>query len=217
MGIVATLCQSSHHILSQYYKFTDTPPFAAFMLPDSESLGVGGQVLLEEQPEAGEVFLGLQFGSILVSEMQRLEREKALLPCHHLAVIAEETSHLQLFIDTAQRDSSVTTLELEMLGEIDRFLVLMHWDAFSQVLPLNRKWRNFHDLCNTLFEGERFRSDTAEIYKDAETLAFSHLRNAFARHWDQSLVDFQLVNREAQQYLWKLREDVLKFEMQKAI
>ena len=207
---VVTFCNASHKILSSYYGYVEKPVFEAFLLPANAELGNSGRVLLEHDSATNELFLGLQFGTELELLLAELTQNNQPLSGHVVAVIAEETSHLQALFDAVRIEAGISILNLEVLGEIDRFLTLMHWNTLSGQPPLSYQWRNLHDLCDFMFSGERFGEKTNPLYFDVEALALQHLKKAFAKEWDYTRTDFARVSKEAQSYLQQLRASFFK-------
>jgi hypothetical protein len=205
LGRIASLCRRAHDILAGYYDLSpEEPDFDAFLLSPREVFGNGGAVLLEEdEDETGEgggaLSLGLCFGTGLADGL--LREEGATLQT--VAVVAEETSHFLTLAEAARRDVGVSRLELETLGEIDRFLALLHW---NQNTPVSAR-----SLCDAMFEGHRFAPGTQlALYVEAEARAFLHLRRAFADVWENRAIDTQRINSEASRYLRDVRENMLR-------
>lgn len=204
---LTSLCRAAHGILSRYYGFSHTPDFGLFLLPACESLGTGGRVLYEHVGATDELFVGLQFGEPLA---RACEDARAPISAQVLAVIAEETSHLTALLDGAAQERAISILGLEVLGEIDRFLTLMHWNAVHPAAPLPNGWRNLHDVCDFMFTGERFGKEVDPLYFDAEALALGHLKRAFADRWDNSRTDFSYVSPHAGRYLSQVRSSLYR-------
>lgn len=204
------ICRKVHDILTGYYAFSEVPNFNSFLMPPTERLGLAGMVYCEESPATDEVFIGMQFGRALTENVS-LEPS---LSNHCLAVIAEETSHLQGILDACTGNHAISILDLEILGEIDRFLCLMHWNTMPALcgLPfLATRWDNLHDICDVVFAGDRFGGQPPKpLYLDAEALALRHLQTAFKANWNSSRFDFTHSNKEAAQYLSKVRQHLFK-------
>ena len=192
------LCELSFSTLAKYYTFAPSPfDFASFLLPASPVLGLAGEVLVEECAAAGEVFLGVRFGEAIYKMAQNSPRDPLLL-----GIIAEETSHLVTLAEAAQSERKISHLSLEVLGEIDRFIVLLHAAEVSLA-----------DLCDYLFEGQRFAQnlplEKLEMYVKAEELAFLHLREAFRQNWTDWAFPWGEAHKPAANYLSALRESLL--------
>lgn len=208
MSLARQILPQAANILRSYYGSSHLPLVLQCLRAPVDELGDAGRVLFREASDAEEtVELGLEFGTSLHA---RLERATAELLPHDLAVVAEELSHMNLLIDACSSGGTVSRLDLEVLGEIDRFLVLMHWNASSTERPLARDWKNLDQLSDALFSGPRFAAGSdARLYVMAEGSAFAHLRRAFGRAWDASRPDFGKVDAHARDYLQWLRGEVL--------
>ena len=197
------------HVLGCYYKDLPQLDIHEFLLEPVPDLGRNGRVLVKEDQGASEIFLGIQFGQNLHDAL--MAPHSASLELHTLGVLAEETSHFLMLTDAASQNTQLSLLELETLGEIDKFLVFMHWNDLLD-LPygnLNISFKNLQQICNLQFEGPRFSAQTHSRYFAAEQLAFEHLRKAFARVWDCTRVDFTQVPEDARCYLSNLRTKML--------
>lgn len=203
---LAALCGRAHDILAGYYALPgERPDFEAFLLPPHDAFGAGGAVLFLEgddeggsADDEGSLSLGLCFGTALVDAFVR-EGDASL---HTVAVVAEETSHFLTLSEAATREVGVSRLELETLGEIDRFLALLHWSPEARV--------STRSLCDAMFEGHRFDPCAhVALYVEAEARAFLHLRRAFARVWENRAFDASRVDAEAACYLRGVRDRIL--------
>ncbi|APJ03093.1 hypothetical protein [Silvanigrella aquatica] len=204
---IVLTCENILKIISKYYNFTECESLENFVLPVSNSLPDNcGQILFEENPNEDELFIGIQFGKDI---MQDFECNK-IISLNSLAVVSEEISHFKILIDTVQLNSSVSLLEVEMLGEIDRFLCLMHWNEDSKEQKINNNWQNLHDICDAVFTGNRFTGVNDKLYIEAEGMAFKHLKEAFSKEWDTSHYDFTQINSKAKTYLTKMRKNILR-------
>lgn len=199
---LATLCEHALLILNRYYFFPQIPQLAPFILtnPHSPLSKRSGRVLFQDDPQC--FFIGIQFDGELIEAVQK---QDTLFP-HDLAVIAEESSHFKLLIDAVEQDRPTTRLEIEMLGEIDRFLCLLHWNATNMIPAIHAPWQNLSELCDLVFTGERFQEEDHELYQKAEGLAFKHLKKAFAHQWDATRFDFGHIHSDARAYLAQLRQ-----------
>ena len=200
-------CNHLLNIMSKYYSFLNTDPIENFVLPPSNSIpGNCGQILFEENYENDEFYIGIQFGTEIIKEFENND----VISINSLAVVSEELSHFKLITDTVLLNSLITKLEIEMLGEIDRFLCLMHWDFESNIQKTNKNWNNLHDICDEVFIGNRFTGINDKLYIEAEALAFKHLKEAFSYEWDSSYYDFSRVNEKSKKYLSHLRKCILR-------
>ncbi|NDD93341.1 hypothetical protein EBZ37_14830, partial [bacterium] len=191
--------------LSQFYALNLQYDISQFVLPSDDSLGLGGHVILNEQQS--NAYLALQFGT----QIEQCVLEQKDFAPNTLAVLAEEVSHFHLLVDACETDSKISTFELEVQGEIDRFLALLYWNEwFLNRRKLKLEFKNLQELCDHVFEGQRFRGQVTQLYPEAESLAFYHLKNAFSKTWDNSYFNFSEVNPFAQSYLRNLRKTILE-------
>lgn len=200
-------CENLLKIMSEYYCFINSEPIENFVLPISDDIPDNcGQVLFEENNTNNEFFIGIQFGKEIILDFEN----NNFVSLNSLAVLSEEISHFKIITDTISLNSEITKLEIEMLGEIDRFLCLMHWNYVSNLHKVNYNWLNLHDICDTIFSGNRFIGDNYKLYIDAEALAFKHLKEAFSQVWDSSYFDFSKINNKAKNYLSNVRKNILR-------
>lgn len=201
-----TLCHTSLQILSDYYDFTYLPPITQFILPKSDTLCCSN-VLFEETDN--DVYIGVQFSHQIFDDIQEVKNttKPGHIPINTAAVIAEEISHLKFILDAVENNKKISLIDIEMFGEIDRFLCLMHWNDKSTKLRIMHNWRSLHDICDCMFSGKRFLNQNLHLYIEAERRAFYHLKNAFQNIWDNTLCDFSSVHFAAKLYLKKLRQN----------
>lgn len=187
-------------VLNSYYRFEETQDLSAFMLPHLLDLRMHGRVLFDHD-QAGDLVIGFQFGQEFVDSMASFNNVTEL-PLHQLCVLAEELSHFYLLCDAYKSQSQLSQLDVEVMGEIDRFLVLL---AFAKP-----EWRNLHDVCDAVMRGTtRFADPKNELYIKAEGLAFKHLKLAFMHCWDNSRFEFEKIDARAVNYFSMLRKTYL--------
>ena len=197
-------CERALKILAAYYNFNSIPNIQNFLLAPSETPHCDGQVLFEECEN--EFFIGIQFAKEIHTRVQ----QNTLLSAHHVSVIAEELSHFKFLADVVDKETQTNLLTIETLGEIDRFLCVMHWNeslhnSENDTSKINVKWKNIHQICDTVFTGDRFQKGDKKLYIEAENLAFKHLKEAFADKWDCSYYNFSAISKPARNYLTDLR------------
>ncbi|KAB8031819.1 hypothetical protein [Fluviispira multicolorata] len=204
---IANGCNTSLNIIARYYGLQSEESIEDFVLFPSEDVDENsGQILFEENIENEEFFIGIQFGKKIYHEFEN----KNIISLNTLAVVAEETSHFKLITDSVLLKSSLSKLEIETLGEIDRFLCLMHWNNENKTHRIEKNWKNLHQICDEVFQGNRFKENKNPLYIDAEAIAFKHLRQAFSKDWDSSYFNFSLIDIHACNYLTKLRKMILR-------
>ena len=209
---IARLCNNVQELLSEYYGFENKICIDHFLLEPSQELGQSGRVLIEQDEKSNELFLGLQFGTGLhfqiESQIESNENSNRI-SLHSLAVVAEETSHFRVIVDANEADKLVAIRDLEVLGEIDRFLVLLHWNHyFSGDLKLPVEWQNLHDVCDSVFTGNRFTQNTNPLYFEAETIALRYLKIIFKEQWNNTYFDFSKIYSNASQRALELRQSI---------
>lgn len=201
--------KSAKNILLRYYEVSLSLNVHSFVLPCEEKLKKSGRVLCEPvENDANEFFIGIQFGGELEGEFDNVK--ESFLSSQSVGVLAEEISHFLLLSEALDKSVSLSHLDLEVMGEIDRFLVLMHWNTLSQY-PKNiyQQWKNIHDICDHVFMERVIGNKESDLYIKAEQCAFLHLQRAFKKEWDASLLDTQTISREAKMYLSNLRNQLL--------
>ncbi|WP_186645744.1 hypothetical protein [Fluviispira vulneris] len=204
---IAQGCKVSLNILARYYGLKSEENIEEFVLFPSEDIDAySGQILFEENIENDEFFIGIQFGHKIYQEFEN----ESIISLNSLAVVAEETSHFKLITDSVLAKSNLSKLEIETLGEIDRFLCLMHWNFENNLHKIERNWQNLHQICDEVFQGKRFKENKNPLYVDAEALAFKHLRQAFAKEWDSTHFNFAIPDKQACHYLTDLRKMILR-------
>jgi hypothetical protein len=197
-------CEQSLEILNNYYSFSEIPKIKNFILPPSEKEFKKNQVLIFE--ENNYIYVGIQFSQNIYEKIKKNE----LLDANDIAIISEEISHFCFLCDLISLQKSTNILNLEVLGEIDRFLCLMHWNYINKKNEkLKIEWKNFHEICDYVFTGNRFSSENINLYIQAENIAFKHLKNAFSNNWDYSHINFSKVEQEAKFYLNQVRQTLL--------
>jgi hypothetical protein len=211
--VLEKLCESSGAILNRYY---DVPLgfqcVGHFLVAPDEALGTGGAVLVHEDHTLNEVSLGICFGNEFVEQLSF-----ALLTPHEVCVLAEETGHFFALAHAAVTSAKLSLFDLETLGEIDRFLALLHWNTFAgQLSPTLRSQPvNLSEACDLLFAGDRFcrrvTKDTLMMrrYIEAEERAFFHIKSAFEHVWTSAFFNSGQVDMRASDYLRSLRRSLL--------
>lgn len=199
-----SLCTTSLQILSDYYEFQSCPSITNFLLPKTEDFQ-HSNVLFEEHE--AEFYIGIQFSHQIFNDVLTIKNSpfKKYIPINTASVIAEETSHLKFILDAIEQNKKFSLIDIEMFGEIDRFLCLMHWNFKHQTLKIQHCWRSLHDICDIMFSGHRFMHHNIDLYIEAEKRAFYHLKNAFQNIWDNTFCDFSTIDHSAKTYLKKLR------------
>jgi hypothetical protein len=192
-----------HQFLGTLYYETDVPSPQEFLLVGSEELGENGRVLIHES--SGELEIGIQFGCAFEKRFSRPYE----IGFHEIGVVAEEVSHFRMVFLAAQVSQKISVLDLEVMGEIDRFVTLLHaHQFFSNVRP----FESIAQVCELIFSQRSFscNEQTQELYLCAESVALAHLNKAFSVHWNSSFVDSLDALQKARSYLVDLRNRVIQ-------
>jgi hypothetical protein len=154
------------------YGLEPQAPVTEFVIPQDEAAsypGGGSRTLVKE--EEGQVSLGVVFDGDTARRLS--ERDpRVRLDASNLgpfATLTEEVSHFVYLLFCAQKDRSVTQLELELQGEVDKYLTAL---AF---LTLQREGAASRGLRHALFRRYRLvdglTPERAERYHAASRLA----------------------------------------------
>jgi hypothetical protein len=108
-----------------------------------------GSVLVKQSGEK-ELELGLYLRKESLERLAELELSPSMSPAAFelLLLAIEEVSHLAYLLYSASRDKSVTQLELELQGEVDKFVTfaLLHASRNEGRVPANLLDRLFGDF-----------------------------------------------------------------------
>ncbi len=152
-----------------------------------------GAVIVKYLKGASTVDLGIFFGDKIRAGLHQAE---SLEPAHWqqhqlhaLSVAAEEISHFHYLIDRCQLDRQVTQLELELQGEIDKFLLLFF--LIQQLTEEDTK------LFEVLFEKVFFdfswsphlTLDQKARYEEANTHARQFIKNFGETIWTKRTLE----------------------------
>lgn len=182
--------------LKSFYRLENSFPAEMFLVGQKTLApkGIGsalgsGALLILEQPSAGEPFLelGIYFDKSVKSELSEFEKwPRAEWTCSQtlaFSVAAEEVSHFNYLVERARQDRPVTELEMELQGEVDRFVLAFLAERHQRKAP------SFEELFAKYFENFRWdaRLDATKRsrYEDAHRMAKSlvmRLRPAFKNH-----------------------------------
>jgi len=191
-----TLINSIWHFLHDFYHRNVSMSPVDFVVFANHT---SPRILIEEQLESDEAFIAIEFPNNL---QRQIVRDTNLKP-DNLSVVCEEISHFFHITDAAENNYSISILELETLAEIDRFLCFMHWNDFFPSQRISQNHENCLDLCDTLFQNRKFRSENEALYIDAESRAFHHIRRAFSHCWTKRWIDTSQFDPLARNYFLK--------------
>lgn len=143
--------------LERIYRLGSQPPIERFLVPAENAKTPGPRVLIKETE--GVVFLAVQLG------------EKELHP-ENLADFlgaAEETSHFLYLTFRAQNERPVSLLDLEIQGEIDKYLLAsLHFSAEKHLFEHLFERTRFH---------ERLKKEAWDRYREAHRLGGKFVRS----------------------------------------
>ncbi|MFZ9520941.1 MAG: hypothetical protein ACO3A4_10730 [Silvanigrellaceae bacterium] len=154
------------------------------------------RLLIDETSEKDSAFVSVE----IPHRLKKTISTSAALAPQSLSVVCEEISHLFHYIHAAEIEASISSLELETLAEIDRFLCFMHWNDFFPALRMDVRFENCREICDALFENRSFKDGKEELYRNAESLAFHHIQRAFSHCWTNRWLDTTRFDTRAQKY-----------------
>lgn len=144
-----------------------------FVAPRAEGEATG-ELLIRQTGEGtqAELELGIRFESRLLERLGEALGAKNPMP--HLAtlgVAVEEVSHFRYVVERARLLRAVSSFELELQGEIDRFAVVYFWALGGAGLDL-RLFREVEERCFGEFvPSRRLTPDEMARYRDAHAIA----------------------------------------------
>jgi len=189
-----------------------------FLLSPDPALALGGQILVHESE--GNLELGIQFGT----KLHEAFATPSQIGAHEFGIVSEEISHFLNLSAAANSQSRLSLLDLEVFGEIDRFIAFIYSkkiltdlkmneacpppDSLPRLMQMNSV--SLAGLCESQFANRLFSCthETLPLYLQAETLALKHLQRAFEHHWNYSYLDASAFDERARAYLSELRSAV---------
>lgn len=158
--------------LELLYALTPEAPVADFLIPPDSARplpGEGSRTLVEE--DGDEVRLGVVLEAAVAAEIGDPRRVLDARNLGALCVLTEEVSHFLYVLFCARAGRSVTRLELELQGEVDKYLTA------AALLSLQNEGALSTGLRDALFRRYRLRDgvggESAERYREASRLAFA--------------------------------------------
>jgi hypothetical protein len=139
------------------------------LLPNKKFTHRAGVVF--EKSQTSEFFIGIFFDESLFPSLNQDPREKLTnLNLDSFCVLVEEISHFHLVLNRACDSRSVSKLELEIQGEIDKLL-------FSSLILERQSGKSqMEALFCTLFDMAKIQNINYDLYWQATKLA--------ARYWE---------------------------------
>lgn len=195
---------------NEFYLHDAPPDPLDFLLSPDPELAYGGQILVHESE--GSLELGIQFGT----ELHAAFSKPCLIGKHEIGIVSEEISHFLNLYAAASSRSRLSLLDLEVFGEIDRFIAFIYSRRilmdlpFAGPNPVPLASLSLAGLCESLFARRLFScaEERLPLYLKAETLALKHLQRAFEHRWNDSSLDDTVFDERARTYLSALRSAV---------
>jgi hypothetical protein len=106
--------------LNEYYFHDSAPDPADFLLSPDPSLALAGQILVHESE--GTLEIGIQFGT----KLHEVFADPSRIGAHEFGIVSEEISHFLNLSAAANSHGRLSLLDLEVFGEIDRFIALIY-------------------------------------------------------------------------------------------
>jgi hypothetical protein len=203
--------------LESLHALEPAAPVTAFLIPEDEapSYPGGGSRTLVSQ-EGDSVALGVVIEPEVAETLARSDPRKRLdtenLPS--FCALTEEVSHLLYLLYCARFERSTTRLELEIQGEVDKYLTSAFFLSLQNEGAVSRHLRSLlfrdYDLPSRLTEEERERYRTANdlAYRYCSFLEASYLRSSRLSALAQETRRFyRLSQREKFERIAALRAD----------
>lgn len=171
----ASLLEHAQRDLETLYALSPGASVTQFLVPHDQGpilAGSQGRTLLGRDEET--VLLGVALDPRIVERLERMDPRAGLNPenLDAFCVIAEEISHFVYLTFCATAERTITELELELQGEIDKFLL-----SASLLDPVRDKVVR-DDLRERLFLryrlGDEVTGERAERYQLASRLAWTY-------------------------------------------
>ena len=225
LGLERGIEQVESFLRRFYPPLAEIPDTRAHLLAPTTALGLGGEVLVLEDEECCQV--GIRFGQDLYESLEsnpapqasgsKAERKKQNCDLHTLGIIAEEVSHFQRIVEAAEHSTNVSLLDLEVLGEIDRFLFLFFLHLNDAPFGAKPSVTALDKIAQKIFCQRSFdqNSPNLSLYIKAEAIALKHIRRAFECEWQLTSYEGTLLSNTPgnpenyQQYFRNLRESVV--------
>ncbi|HET7292777.1 MAG TPA: hypothetical protein VFM88_10150 [Vicinamibacteria bacterium] len=168
--------------LEALYALDPEPPVTDFLVDQAAALSPGSRTLVAQ--EGDEVRLGVVLDGEVRDEVARAD-PRVRLDAGNLAALCtltEEVSHFLYVLFCARCRRSVTQLELELQGEVDKYLTAVSLLSVQNEGAVSRRLRDLLFRSYRLREG--LAGESAERYREASRLAWTYcgyLESAFLR------------------------------------
>jgi len=197
---VKTVVQKIDRAIKQLYNL-DSPHRAENFLIDSNSPKLrtmpvvapseqaGAVIIKISKLEEGNVDLGIIFGEKVQAELSQIERVEPaqwpFLQINALSVAAEEISHFHYLVDRFQLEHTVTQLELELQGEIDKFLLIFFLTQQASKENPNLFEKIFDQVFSHFHWTRGLSSEDQQRYEQANTQARQFIKNFGESVWSR--------------------------------
>jgi hypothetical protein len=195
--------------LKRFYRLENVLPAEGFLVvpPDPSSASQSastaaskGALLIVDQAHTKEASLelGIYFHSSIRTELNTLENwpraEWSKDQRQAFSVATEEISHFNYLVEKASKGQAVSQMEMELQGEVDRFLLAFMAERHQRKAP------SFDEIFETYFVKFRWDAGLEEQkrirYEDANRIAkalLSKLRPAFKNHrrWPELVAELR--------------------------
>ena len=143
-------------------------------------------VLIQQDPISDELRLGVYFRQEILAHLESLDPWQSLTQdcLDAFCVLVEELSHFHLISNRALQGQTVSRLELEWQGEIDKVLLAGRLLLRQVGSPCYRQ------LTHLIFDCAQTWSHESELYEEASRYA--------ARHWYSVMHDVKRLNGRSQ-------------------
>lgn len=173
-GLVADVAVEVQRRLEVLYALEPAAPVSDFLIAEEGAAGLpgGGSRTLVEQ-HADELRLGVVLDGAVSADLRRRDPRVRLEAANlnALCALTEEVSHFLYVLFCARCERSVTQLELELQGEVDKYLTAAFLLSLQNEGALSRRLRE------VLFRSYRLRAElgpeSASRYREASRLAFA--------------------------------------------
>ncbi len=173
-ALVAEVAVEVQRRLESLYALEHEVPVSDFLIAEERASGLpgGGSRTVVEQ-DGSEVRLGVVLDGAVSADLVRRDPRVRLEAANlnALCALTEEVSHFLYLLFCARGNRSVTQLELELQGEVDKYLTVAFLISLQNEGALSRRLRE------VLFRSYRLRDElgpeSASRYREASRLAFA--------------------------------------------
>jgi hypothetical protein len=161
--------------LEALYALEPEPPVTDFLIPEADAAGYpggGSRTLLAQEGEhvAVGVFLDVSVHDRLSRRDPRARLDSANLGA--LCTLTEEVSHFLYLLFCARCGRTITQLELELQGEVDKFITAVCLLSLQNEGAVSARLREL--LFRRYRLAEHVEGERAERYRAASSLAFTY-------------------------------------------